>query len=354
MPYSIAPLNRSRVFVGDCSALVNEIIEGTRRQNLTSLLAALHQGVVRLYIPRHVLDELVRHIPEEAQSRRRPVDPLMALERWEILYAPYVRVVDVPREWARQDERVRAVDVRHSTDTPFAQLAAVIGQCWALTEDPDLVANGFGDRDRLPLLLAAANEGEISYVERVVAVPTVIGAMTLSATGRNFMRLPVWAQFGLVAASGFLVYPWHHDGRLAGRLRQLFGKVIDLARLAAPPLMTMHTRRTGGEPIWEDHIVEPASMLTLNEQVASVLARAPEGGLLARDIANHLDEPTPLSRLVPTVRETLVGCSAFVEVSRGRWMLGHALSDEPAAISAEMVVDWLWRAHRSDPVLAVR
>ncbi|MEV0216569.1 hypothetical protein [Micromonospora sp. ALFpr18c] len=58
MNVSHAPLSTSRILVGDTCALVNEVFEGTRRASLTSLLAALHHGAVRLYVPRHVLDEV--------------------------------------------------------------------------------------------------------------------------------------------------------------------------------------------------------------------------------------------------------------------------------------------------------
>jgi predicted nucleic acid-binding protein len=351
MAYSRTLLSRSRVLVGDCSALVNEIIEGTRRGNLTSLLAGLHHRAVRLYLPRHVLDELLRHIPVESVTRRQPVDPAVALEWWNTLYAPYARIVDVPADWAGADARVRAVDMRHSTDTPTAQLAATIGPCWTLTEDPDLIDNEFGRHDRLPMLLAAANESELRYVETAVAVPTVIGAVTLSAAGRGFTRLPFWAQIGLVTGSGFLVYYWHHDGRLANRLRQVFDVVTDLGRLAAPPLMTILTRRQAGEVIWENHVVAPNPGRTLAEQVASVVARGPDGGLLARDVATNLDVTMAQSRLVPMVRDVLHASTAFVEVSRGRWVLGEPATDAPSAVSPEMIANWLHRSHRFDPLL---
>lgn len=346
MPYSLTPLDRARVLVGDCCALVNEVIEGTRRQNLTALLAALNQQAVRLYVPRHVLVELERHIPEESMSRRRPVDPQKAFARWNALYSPYVRVVDVPRRWARQDARVAAVDARHSTDTPSAQLAAVIGPCWMLTEDPDLIANGFGVYDRLPLLLAAANEGELGLVERAAAIPTAIGIMLLATTGRQVARLPVWAQVGLVAGCSFLAYHWTHDGRLPGRLRQVFTAVTDLGKIAAPPLMTILTRHAEGQSIWNRHCVQPAATRTFEERVAAVLAHAPDRGLLARDIAHHLD--LPVSSSVPQIRETLGACTAFVEVSRGRWVLGHSVTEMAPAISPQMIADWLRRAHRSN------
>jgi len=166
--------------------------------------------------------------------------------------------------------------------------------------------------------------------------------------------LPFWAQFGLAAGSGFLVYYWHHDGRVAHRLRQVFDVVTDLGRLAAPPLMTIMTRRQAGEAIWDNQVVAPSPGRTLAEQVASVVARGPDGGLLARDVATHLDVAMARSRLVPMVRDVLHASTAFVEVSRGRWVLGEPATDAPSAISPEMIGDWLHRSHRFDPLLRRR
>ncbi len=40
-----------------------------------------------------------------------------------------------------------------------------------LAEDPHLTSHGFGEKDRLPLLLAAANEGELNLIARAAAIP---------------------------------------------------------------------------------------------------------------------------------------------------------------------------------------
>ncbi|MGC5322694.1 hypothetical protein ACPXB5_28645 [Micromonospora arida] len=348
MNVSHAPLSTSRILVGDTCALVNEVFEGTRRASLTSLLAALHHGAVRLYVPRHVLDEVGRHIAADAQARVRPVDPLTAQRRWHTLYAPHIRVVDVPDDWARNDFRVAAVDCRHSVDTPLAQLAVTVGPSWVLTEDPDLIANELGRYDRLPMLHAAANDAEVGLLERTIAVPTVIGGEALRAAGRGLMRLPGWAQMAIGVGAGLVLVQTHHDGRLASGLRQLRGAAASMGRAVIPPVATIMTRRQAGLAVWAEHQIAANPNRSLPEQVAAVLARAPEGGLLASQIARHVELDVPLSRLVPTVRDAVRGTAAFTEVSRGRWTLGHPVTAGTPEISPPMVAEWLHRSHRHD------
>lgn len=357
LPYSAgvtvsrASLSTSRILVGDTCALVNEVFEGARRATLTSLLAALHHGAVRLYVPRHVLDEVVRHIASDARARVRPVDPLAAQRRWDTLYAPHIRVVDVPDDWARNDSRVAAVDCRHSTDTPFAQLAVTVGPSWVLTEDPDLIANELGRYDRLPMLHAAANDAEVDLLKRAIAVPPVIGAEALKAAGRGFVRLPGWAQLALATATALVLVQTHRDGRLASGLRHLRGAAATVGRFVIPPVATIMTRRQAGLAVWAEHQIAANPDRSLPEQVAAVLARAPASGLLASQVAQHVELDMPLTRLVPMVRDVVRSAAAFTEVSRGRWVLGRPVTARTPEISPPMVAEWLHRSHRHDPIL---
>jgi hypothetical protein len=326
---------------------MNEIIEGTRNKNLTGLLAALHHDAAVLYVPRHVLVEVERDLPRNAVDRLKPVNPDDAMARWRTLYAQRTRVVDVPDHWGADDERVQAVVQRHSNDASLARLAVALADCWVLAEDPDLTENGFGHYDRLPMLLAAANEGELNFVQGAAAIPLVLGEVLISGVVHGFGRLPWYAQRGIVVASGFLVYQWHHSGRLGGGLKQVFTTITNLAELAAPPLELIFTRLADGQEIWQERRLTRATEPDLSERVARILAFAPEEGLLAGDVARELEGPGSLKDRTTLVRQILAGCPAFVEIRRGRWLLGHAVSDERVALPPTMVSDWLQRAHRA-------
>jgi hypothetical protein len=242
---------------------------------------------------------------------------------------------------------VQAVVKRHSNDVALARLAVALADCWVLAEDADLTENGFGHYDRLPMLLAAANEGELNYVQSAAAIPLVLGEVLISGVVHGFSRLPWYAQTGIVVASGFLVYQWHHSGRLGAGLKQVFTTITDLAELAAPPLELIFTRLADGQEIWHERRLTRASEPDFSERVARILAFAPEEGLLAGEVARELEGPGSLKDRTRLVRQILNKHDAFVEVRRGRWRLGRAVSDQPATLPPNLVLDWLQRAHRA-------
>lgn len=134
---SLARLSPPRALVGDTGELMKEVCRSLRQQHDTSLLAALHLGTARLYLPRHVMDEMTVGLPIfAAETGAVAAD---AVERWETQYLPRIRVVDVAGDWGNGDPRVAAVKVRHERDLPTARLAVTL-RCPVIAEDGDLVA----------------------------------------------------------------------------------------------------------------------------------------------------------------------------------------------------------------------
>lgn len=82
---------------------------------------ALNFDAMLLYIPRHVLAEVEKNLRDYPKKMKQQVDPDAAMHIWRALYAPFVRVVDVPNEWGAGDPRVQAVVGRHSSDAPTAR-----------------------------------------------------------------------------------------------------------------------------------------------------------------------------------------------------------------------------------------
>jgi hypothetical protein len=68
--------------------------------------------------------------------------------------------------------------------------------------------------------------------------------------------------------------------------------------------------------------------------------------VLAEDIARELGAPGNLRDRTRLVRAELRGCGAFVEVSRGRWMLGEPGGGPAAPLPFTDVVDYLERVHK--------
>ena len=113
------------------------------------MMVALYQDTVRLFVARHVLDEVERDLPDYAASVR--VDPELAVTQWRQRYKPFIRVVDVPAPWGEGSPYVQAVFAQHAVDAPTPRLATALADSYVLAEDPDLTDHGFGSRKSLPL-----------------------------------------------------------------------------------------------------------------------------------------------------------------------------------------------------------
>lgn len=334
-----------RLLVGDTGVLMNEVVQGTRRGELTGLLAALHHDAARLYIAEHVLDEMERDLPGFAQGRG--VDPTLAVMRWHTLYLPYIVVVTVPETWGDDDNRVTQVANRHPVDLPTARLAVALAPCHGLIQDPDLTDNGLGDPNWLPLTLASANQAEMELVGTVTRVPTVLTIELAKAAGRTFAKLPQWAQVALLLAGLAGLYWWEHSGKASqhvGRARELTGKAIEVI---APLAATVFERHTEAQVTWETNVIQPAERRTLSEQIAWFLAKADEP-MTATEMAKRLNLHGTLRERGDATRAELRRWDAFTEVSRGRWRLGNPASSADAAIEPADVTDWLRRAHRGN------
>jgi hypothetical protein len=336
---------RPRLLVGDTGVLMNEVVQGTRRGELTSLLAALYHDAARLYVAEHVLGEMERDLPGFAQ--RRGVDPTLAVTRWHTLYLPDITVVTVPETWGDGDDRVDRVANRHPVDLPTARLAVALAPCHGLIQDPDLTDNGFGDPNWLPLTLASANQAEMELVGTVTRVPTVLAIELAKAAGRTFAKLPQWAQAILLLAGLAGLYWWENSGKASqhvGRARELTGKAIEVI---APLAATVFERHAEAQVTWEMNVIQRAVHRTLSEQIARLLAEA-DRAMTATELAKRLNLRGALGERGDAIRAELRRWDAFTEVSRGRWRLGSRASTAGAAIQPGDVAEWLHRAHRSN------
>jgi hypothetical protein len=90
--------------------------------------------------------------------------------------------------------------------------------------------------------------------------------------------------------------------------------------------------------------VEPADVTTLSERVARTLALGPDDGMLAREIVTALDMIGSPEYAAQKVRTALRANAAFVEVSRGRWQLGHRLTTTPPPLPHDDQQEWIGRA----------
>ena len=352
-----SPLVRTapvRPWVGDTGPLMQEVIQFTRRGELTSVLAALHHDAARLFVARHVLAEVDRDLPGYALDRG--VDPAHAMARWKLVYLPYITVVDVPETWARQDERVAAVAARHPVDLPTAQLAVALAPCHAFIEDPDMADYGIGNRPDpdsknskwLALAHGSANQAQIDLAGSVARVPSVLGVELAKAGAQAAARLPDWAQVAIVIAGGATLYWWQRGGRAAQQLGRAHVVLRRVGDVVLPIAETLLERYAAATAAWNNDVVGTGPV-SLSEKIARRLAVA-DGAMTAAELAQQIDSPGSVRSRETAIRQELRTCVAFTEASRGRWQLGHPASDREPLVTPLQVTNWLRRAHGRQPI----
>jgi hypothetical protein len=255
----------------------------------------------------------------------------------------------------RLDDRVAQVAVRHPVDLPTAQLAVALAPCHALVDDADLADYGIGNRQDpdlgvskwLVLAHGSANQAQLDLAGGAVWVPSVLGAELVRGAVSVLTRLPDWAKLTLVAAAGALLYWWQSSGRAAeqfGRARPLVRKIGDVV---LPIVATIAERALAAEQAWREDVVE-AGPVALSERIARRLALA-DNPMTAAELAREIEGTGSIRSREIEIRTELRSCVAFAELTRGRWRLGNPASDREPAVTSEVVVDWLRRAHRRQP-----
>ena len=340
------------IAIADSGMLMGEVMQSSRSTDgssggrITSLLWALHRGGAVLIVPRHVLAEVERDLPRRATATD---DVELAYRRLRTLYLPRARIIDVPADWGDGDPRVEAVAARHPTDLPTARLAVALGTCFLLSEDRDLCdPPGLGFAAWLQVAHAAANETEVETIFFGASIPVNVTGELVQAASRRITAASSaakWAMLGagliLVAAAVWLV----HSGK-AGKLAERARPVVrHIGEVYGPSLAETFTRYENGRVVFARAAVRPATAVTLAERIARVLAFR-GSPVLAEDIARELGAPGNLRDRTRLVRAELRGCGAFVEVSRGRWMLGEPGSGPAAPLPFTEVVDYLDRVHK--------
>lgn len=351
--YSRLPRSGPVIMIADSGMLMGEVLQSSRRPDgspgtrVTSLLWALHRRGAVLILPRDVVEEVERDLPRRAT----PGDDIeLAYSRLRGLYLARARIVDVPPDWAAGDPRVEAVVRRHPVDAPAARLAVTLGYSFLLSEDPDLCdVPGLGFSAWLQITHAAANGTEVDALFVAVNIPVNAAGEVARLVARRIgaaspVVKAVLAGVFLLGAAG--VIWWIRIGKADGVLGRVKPAVHELGRTYGPPLMETLERYQQGNLILAQAAVPPAEQRTLAERVARILAFATEP-LLAEDIARALAMPGSLRDRTCAVRAELRGSAAFVEVRRGRWMLGRSSHHEPTGLTLPEIADYQERLHKN-------
>jgi mRNA-degrading endonuclease toxin of MazEF toxin-antitoxin module len=143
--------------------------------------------------------------------------------------------------------------------------------------------------------------------------------------------------------SGFRAMQVVAPADTADRVRPVARRAVEVY---GPPLAETLARYQHGRVVLGQAAVRPAAKTTLAERIARVLAFRGTP-VLVENIARELGAPGNLRDRTRLVRAELRGCGAFVEVSRGRWMLGEPGAGPAAPLPLTEVVDYLDRVHKN-------
>jgi hypothetical protein len=351
--YSSLPGRGAIIVIPDSGMLMGEVMQSSRNPDgspggrITSLLWALHRRGAVLILPRHVLEEVERDLPRRAKAAD---DVELAYRRLRTLYLPRARIVDVPPGWGEGDPRVEVVAARHAADLPTARLAVALGTCFLLSEDRDLCdPRRLGFAAWLQVAHAAANETEVETIFISLSIPmSATGEAVRAASHRIAAAWPA-AKWALLGVGLLLVVAavWLGRSGKAGKLAERARPVVRRAgEIYGPPLAETFARYERGRAVFAQAAVRPAAAVTLAERIARVLAFCGPP-VLAEDIARELGVPGNLRDRTRLVRAELRRCGAFVEVSRGRWMLGEPGGSPAAPLPFNEVVDYMDRVHKN-------
>jgi hypothetical protein len=168
-------------------------------------------------LPRHVIEEVDQHLAERALEEG--LDPPEVVGVWEELLRPHLRVVDLAvRE--HLDPRLRGVLADDPDDLPTAALALLVAPAVVLSDDADLVDNGFAGQAWWTqaagdVLIVAEADGQVVSVIGSGGLATMAVGYGVAGVVRAVRRAPlVAATVAVIILAGSYQYsvrldaPW--------------------------------------------------------------------------------------------------------------------------------------------------
>ncbi len=209
-------------------------------------------------------------------------------------------------------------------------------------ESEDLLLRLAPERADLQVTHASANQAYIEWGASAVYLPSRVGIELARGAGQLLGRLPaetklllLWVIFGAAV--------WlQRDTQAVRHLDRLLGKAAELARRVGPPLAQVATDRRQAMESWDRHAVVASQARPLDEEVARLLAVAPDP-LLAVELAHQVGAEGTLHERTTAVRGLLIATPAFVQVRPSRWELGVPATVGRPILTVQEVIDWVRR-----------
>jgi len=306
----------------DTKAVINSACYRVRHGapgRLEQAIPLRHLGLVPLFAPRHVIEEVDEHLAERALEEG--LDPAAVTRVWNEQLRPHIRIVDLEIR-DHLDPRLRGVLAADPDDLPTAALALLVAPAIVLTDDADLVDNGFASQAWWTeaagdvLIVAMADGQVLGVVFGLSATVTGIGYGT-AAVVRAVRRAPLMTITVAIAvlAGAWLLVRRYPPGRVRTAFKEL-GAAVGAAWWELQESQQAAVARLPWVPI------PPGRAPDLEERCARVLARI-TGTLTAAEVHEQLRrDPAHPAPSVAEVRAALRGHRAFTQVGHGRWQLG--------------------------------
>ena len=322
--------------ITDANWLRADILYACRHEQRTTLVTAANEQFVRPFAALHVVDEILEHGSEWAETATYPIDGEEFVSRFHAEYLPLLRVVPddgIPWTWISPEEQLRLSELRAADpdDVPSAMLALSIRGLFLSRDKPALRAVYGDDADSamqaewLTLLKAGGDAGQVMRVlGGIGGIGIATGQGVASLARRSYAAI---GPLSIALAIGVTYGAWRwlrHPSRQG--LRSGLMRALDLlARLA---VLQQEQRRLfdGALPppaTWElfGHGASPDA--PVGRAALHALARHRSGHLSARELTGEL-APT-IKCTEQQVRALLRSAPCFEEVYRGRWQVGQAL-----------------------------
>jgi hypothetical protein len=162
----------------DANVVLNAVARGATGKS-TELIDAARLGLIRLYVGETVPSEVERNLAWRAQKAGVPVELLT--ERWADI-RPLLRVVDTG---LLEHPGLARILERHPADRPTAVLSLFIGARLTWSTDHDLRQEGYADRLRVEVILAAESVGQFDLNAHLALI---ISSESIAGAGRAVMR----------------------------------------------------------------------------------------------------------------------------------------------------------------------
>lgn len=196
---------------------------------------------------------------------------------------------------------------------------------------------------------AAANETEMETIYFAFSVPVAAVSETARVVSRRIAAASPagkWAAVGVAVAVGLVVLRLVRSGKATAMADRVRPVVREIGEIYGPLLLETIERHERGRTVFAQSAVPPPASTTLAERIARVMAFC-GSPVLTEDIARRLSGPGSLRDLTRLVRAELLGCGAFVQVRRGRWMLGEPGGGPAAPLPHTEISDYRERLHKN-------